>query len=82
MKGVVEFANAKKGFVAVMTENHEYSIVEIVDFYFPEIGVTLYGELESLGGGRLKCLNDGAEFDVFIQDIHSGLTNAKRMLFS
>lgn len=82
MKGIVEFANPKKGFIAVMTENGDYSIVEVVDFYFPEIESVLYGQLESLGEGRLKCLDDGVEFDVFIQDIYSGLNNARKMVFS
>lgn len=81
MKGIVEFVNVNKGFVAVMTENHDYSIVEIVDSYFPEIEAIVYGNLENLGGETLKCIDDGVEFDVFIQDIHSNLNNAKSMLF-
>ncbi|WP_299514796.1 hypothetical protein [uncultured Rummeliibacillus sp.] len=82
MKGIVEFVNVNKGFVAVMTENHDYSIVEIVDSYVPEIEAIVYGNLENLGGETLKCIDDGVEFDVFIQDIHSNLNNAKRILFN
>ncbi|AMX00403.1 hypothetical protein [Rummeliibacillus stabekisii] len=77
MKGIVEYANKKKGFIAVMTENDDYSIVEVIDSYVPEIGSTLYGELENLGAERLKCLDDGVEFDVIIQDIHSGTIQEK-----
>lgn len=80
MRGRVEMINPTKGFIAIRTENDEFSVVEIVDSYCPELGAIVSGPLEELGGESLKCLDDSMKFDVYIQDIHSNYSNAKRML--
>lgn len=80
MRGRIEMINPHKGFVAVRTESNEFSVVEIIDSYFPEIGAIVSVHLEELGGETLKCLDDGITFDVYIQDIHSTYANAKMML--
>ncbi|QTB21567.1 hypothetical protein J1907_17735 [Lysinibacillus sphaericus] len=80
MRGRVEMINLSKGFIAVRTENDEFSVVEILDSYCPELGAILIGPLEELGGETLKCIDDSTEFDVYIQDIHSNYSNAKSML--
>lgn len=82
MRGRVEMINSSKGFLAVKTENNEFSVVEVIDSYCPELGAVVSGPLEELGGETLKCLDDGMEFDVYIQDIHSNYSNAKRMLMA
>lgn len=80
MRGIVEMTYPAKGVIAVKTENDEFSVVEVIDSYFPELGSIVSGPLEELGEETLKCLNDGIEFDVCIQDIHSSHLNAKQML--
>lgn len=80
MRGRVEMINQLKGFIAVKTENNDYSVVEVIDSYFPELGAIVLGALNGLGGETLRCLDNQIEFEVFIQEIYSDYTNAKRML--
>ena len=82
VRGRVEMINPTKGFIAVKTENNEFSVVEVIDSYCPELGAIVSGKLEELGGEILKCLDDGMIFDVYIQDIHSSHSNAKQMLMA
>lgn len=80
MRGRVEMINPTNNFIAIRTENEEFSVIEVLDSYCPELGAVILGALNELGEGTLKCLSDNTEFDAYIQDIHSNYLNAKRLL--
>lgn len=82
MKGKVTIINTAKGVIGVETENNEYSVIEILGSYCPELGDIVSGPLEELGGETLKCLSDGIKFDVYIQDIHASYSLAKQMIIN
>lgn len=79
MTGVVEMVSAANGFVAVRTENDEYSIVELLGADV-EVGDTVSGKLEHLGGEILVLQRTGERISVFIQDIHATAKGARRLL--
>lgn len=80
MRGTIEMINPKKGMIAVRTEDDEYSVLELLGGYSPEIGDILSGELENLGGEDVKNISQNEIWSVYIQDIHGTKSLAKRMI--
>ncbi|MEK0315056.1 hypothetical protein [Cohnella sp. 56] len=79
MKGIVYLEYRRLGFFAVQTEDDDFTVIEALGEP-PSLGDILIGELHSLGGERLFNETTKEEIDVFIQDIHVDLTEAKRHL--
>jgi len=80
MKGTITTINHRTGFHAVLTEEGDITVFELVDAAQPEIGDAISGALDSLGSETLKNLSQGASFDVFIQDAHCSDSRAKHLL--
>lgn len=80
VKGKVYMINPDKGWVAILTENNTFSIVEILEMTLPELGDIVQGDLESLGEETLYNINQQEEIDVFIQDIYADEKNARMQL--
>jgi len=80
MRGVIELINERQGMIAVRTEHDEYSVLELLGGYSPEIGDVISGNLENLGGESVKNITQGEAWDVFIQDIHGSKQTALTMI--
>jgi len=71
MRGTIKLINNKKGFIAVLTEEEEYSIIELQRDYSPEVDDVVSGDLEGLGGETIRNETQKQDWSVFIQDIHA-----------
>lgn len=80
MRGVIKLINKRRGMIAVRTDHDEYSVLELLGGYSPEIGDVISGNLENLGGESVKNITQGEAWDVFIQDIHGLKQTALRMI--
>jgi len=80
MRGVIKLINERRGMIAVRTDHDEYSVLELLGGYSPEIGDVISGNLENLGGESVKNITQGEAWDVFIQDIHGLKQTALRMI--
>lgn len=80
MRGVIVIINERRGMVAVRTDYDEYSVLELLGGYSPEIGDVISGNLENLGGESVKNITQGEAWDVFIQDIHGSKQTALTMI--
>lgn len=77
---MIEMINYKKGMIAVRTESDEYSVLELLGGYSPEIGDIIVGNLEGLGGEDVKNITQDEIWSVYIQDIHGSSIIAKKMI--
>ncbi len=59
MRGVIKLINERRGMIAVRTEHDEYSVLELLGGYSPEIGDVISGNLENLGGESVKNITQG-----------------------
>ena len=80
MKGTIELIGPKRVMVGVRTENDDYSVLELIGGYDPEIGDVLTGNLYSLGGETILNMTQDESWDVFIQDIYGSRNSAFKML--
>lgn len=80
MKGKVYLINHNKGWIAILTENDQFSIVEVLEMFLPDIGDIISGNLESLGGETLFNVTQKENMDVYIQDIFADKKSASRQL--
>ena len=80
MRGAIKLINERRGMIAVRTDHDEYSVLELLGGYSPEIGDVISGNLENLGGESVKNITQGEAWDVFIQDIHGLKQTALRMI--
>ena len=71
MRGTIKLINNPKGLFAVETEEGQYSIVELLGEYSPEVDDILSGNLEGMGGETLRNVTQKQDWSVFIQDIHA-----------
>lgn len=69
MKGVIELIGSRHVMIGVRTDNDDYSVLELLGSYEPEVGDVLSGALENLGGEKIMNITQGETWDVFIQDI-------------
>lgn len=70
MKGEVAFLNTKRGMAALITENDEYTSFEVLGPFNIELGDTISGDLESLGGELWQNETKMEEIEVFVEDIY------------
>lgn len=68
------------GFIAVYTENEDYSVIELLGGYDIEMGHVLSGELESLGSEEIMNVSTQEPMDVIIQDCHASAQRAHNLL--
>jgi len=80
MKGTIELISPRQAMVAARTEHDEFSVLELLGGYSPEIGDVLSGNLEDLGRETVRNLTQKESWDVVIQDIHGSRQNASRMI--
>jgi len=80
MKGTIELISPHQGMISVRTETDEFSILELVGGYSPEIGDVIIGDLESLGGETVNNVTQGESWDVHIQAIHGSKQTTLRTL--
>ncbi len=71
MKGKITKINSRKGFVAILTENNDYTVIEILGNYYLEVGDIIKGNLDSLGRESLYNVSQDEEIDVFVQEIYA-----------
>jgi len=69
MKGTIELIGPRQGMIGVRTENDNFSVLELIGGYSPEMGDVISGELENRGGEEVQNITQGEAWDVFIQDI-------------
>ena len=69
MKGTIELIGPRQGMIGVRTENDNFSVLELIGGYSPEMGDVISGELEHRGGEEVQNITQGEAWDVFIQDI-------------
>ncbi len=67
MTGTVSNIDYQKGFVTVKT-NCGYTVFELLGDYEINIGDVIIGNLDSLGGEKLKNSSTETIMDVFVQD--------------
>ncbi len=80
MKGQVYLINHNIEWVAILTENLQFSIIEIIGMPMPNIGDMVSGEFESFGSTTINNRTQNDNFDGFIQEIYADLQHARTML--
>jgi hypothetical protein len=80
MKGTIEIISPRQAMVAVRTENGDFSILELLGGYNPELDDELSGQLENLGGEKVRNLTQKENWEVFIQDIYGSKETAKKLM--
>lgn len=80
MKGTIDLIGPTRIMIGVRTENNDYSVLELLGGYVPEVGDILKGNLDSLGGETIQNLTQNESWDVFIQDIYGSKNSALTML--
>lgn len=71
MKGTVKFINEQRGMVAVLTEDGDYSIFELVSGDSVEVGDQVRWEDDTaLGHEVLSNLSQRSKFEVYSQNHH------------
>lgn len=69
MKGIVDYINEQRGMVAVLTDDGDYSIIEILGSGGFDLGDEVsWAEHMPLGGGTVMNLTRGGSCSVFFQD--------------
>ena len=81
MKATVVFSNASKGFFAVITEDHDYTVIEITDSCDVDVGDVISGKLDSEGDNILKNLTKNESMSTYIQAVHSSERNARALVY-
>jgi hypothetical protein len=79
LRGPVVGVNLKRGFVAVRTDGG-LTIVELLGGYDVQLGDTIAGNLESLGGESLYNETRMEAMDVSIQNFHCSDEAARQFL--
>ena len=80
MKGKVALINSKRGMAALITENDEYTAFEVLGPLNIEVGDTINGDLESLGGETWYNVTKMEEIEVFVEDIYGKRDIALRII--
>lgn len=69
MLGRVALVNPRRGMVAVLTEDGDYSIIEMLGDDPPEIGDTIsWGDDTALGSETVENRTSGEAYDVYFQN--------------
>ncbi len=79
MKGHVIAVNARKGFVAVSTDDG-ITVFELLGGYEVEIDDVISGNLDSLGGESFKNETKLEDMEVYVQGIHCTGLDAKSLM--
>lgn len=79
MAAHVVAVNPRKGFVAVQTSSG-ITVFELIGAYEVNVGDTIRGDFEALGGETYYNVTEGEELDVFVQDIHCSSEDALQMM--
>lgn len=79
MRGVVAAVSRVNGFVAILTEDESYTILELLGAEL-EVGDVVRGDLESLGRGELMKNDERRPIDVYVQDIYATKAGAAQQL--
>ncbi|MBD8004545.1 hypothetical protein [Bacillus norwichensis] len=72
--------NHQKGWIALLTENNTFSIVEVLEMQLPNIGDVISGDIETLGEETFYNVTQDETLDVYVQDIYAGQKAAMRQL--
>ena len=76
MKGKVAMLNPQKEMAVILTENDEFTTVEVLGDYNIDIGDIILGNLESLGGETFYNETKMERFNVFVQEINGSKKTA------
>jgi exosome complex RNA-binding protein Rrp4 len=76
MRGTIKLINNPKGMLAVETEEGQYSVIELLGEYSPEVGDIVSGNLESTGGETLRNVTQRQDWNVFIQNANESRERA------
>jgi hypothetical protein len=80
MKGVIELIGPRQAMIGVRTEYEDFSVLELLGDYSPEIGDVISGALQNLGDEEVKNITQGEDWDVVIQDILGSKESAWRLV--
>lgn len=80
MKGNIELISSNQVMVGVKTENGDFSVLELIGGYSPELGDIISGNLEDIGGEVVFNRTQGETWDVFIQDILGSKESAWKIM--
>jgi hypothetical protein len=80
MTGIIEIIGLRPDMIAVQTETGDYSILELIGLYSPEIGDVISGNLENLGRIKVRNLSQREDWDVYIEEIYASREAAQRMI--
>lgn len=80
MRGIVRLTSKANGFIAIITDDSEYTVAEILGGYDIDVGDEISGDLETLGGTTFLNLTKSEEMDVYVQDIHASKKRALDLL--
>jgi len=80
MKGTIELIGPRQAMIGVRTESDDFSVLELLGGYSPEMGDVISGELNNLGGEEVMNVTQGETWDVFIQDILGSKESAWRLI--
>lgn len=70
MQGKVAMINHRRGWISVLTANNDFTIIEVLEHSLPELGNTMSGNLQRLGGQSLRNETQEHDIDVYIQEIY------------
>jgi exosome complex RNA-binding protein Rrp4 len=80
MKGTIELIGPKQVMIGVRTENDDFSVLELLGGYSPEIGDVISGALDDLGSEEVENLTQMETWDVYIQDIYGSKDSAWKLV--
>jgi hypothetical protein len=71
MKGAVKYINSNRGMVAVLTEDGDFSVFELLGGDRVEVGDAVsWKDATALGGEILTNHTQGERFEVYFQNHH------------
>lgn len=81
MKGTVKFINPNRGMVAILTENGDYSVFELLSGDSVEVGDSVsWSDDTALGSEMLSNHSQRSRYEVYFQNHHVSPQNLKQQL--
>lgn len=81
VRGIIRYMNSNRGMVAVLTENENYSVFELLGGDPVEVGdVVSWKDDTALGGELLTNHTQGGHFEVYFQNHHVSRPQLKQQL--
>lgn len=80
-QGRIAVLNHNRGMYAVQLSDGNYAVFELLDSNELSAGDVISGALDEHGGCTLRNLTEDEEFEAFVEQIGTGLEQAKKGAF-